>query len=226
MSKQSIKHQIRMAHFAYAWLNEGFDIPFLGTTMIQRVQWFKSWIHFTYMPILSQWQCSADEVYYQHVMTRDTFVPKPFSSQMLDPHFCNFCNTDRNFTFTSTLWDANKQGVVRYFCEEWIGLKYSPVLVVGILSSWLDQCHSCHPPLLLLLPPLAWVQLSPWQPRTQNLLKRVQNFPDQLCFLGSSPSNANALAQLQLLLLVASAGLEEAELDSLTLLLLLQGNLD
>ena len=102
-------------------------------------------------------------------------------------------------------------------------------MVVGILSSWLHQCDSCHP-LLLLLPPLAWVQLSPWQPRTQNLLKRVQNFLDQLCFLGSSPSNANALAQLQLLLLllllVASAGLEEAELDSLTLLLLLHRNLD
>ena len=99
-------------------------------------------------------------------------------------------------------------------------------MVVGILSSWLDQCDSCHPLLLLLLlPPLAWVQLSPWQPHSQNLLKRVQNFLDQLCFLGSSPSNANALAQLQLLL-VASAGLEEAELDSLTLLLLLQGNLD
>ena len=161
-------------------------------------QWYKACsdsnhgpAHFRYMPILSQWQCSADEVYYQHVMTRDTFVPKPFSSQLLQQS-----NTGRNFTFTSTLWDANKQGVVRSFCEEWIGLKCSPVLVVGILSSWLDQCDSCHPLLLLLLPPLAWVQLSPWQPHSQNLLKRVQNFLDQLCFLGSSPSNANALAQL------------------------------
>ena len=70
--------------------------------------------------------------------------------------------------------------------EELIGLKYSPILVVSILSSWLHQCDNCHP-LLLLLPPLDWIQLSPWQPQTQNLL----------CIRSSSPSNANALAQLQ-----------------------------
>ena len=97
--------------------------------------------------------------------------------------------------------------------------RWHPELLAGSVSQLPSPPPSPPPPTCL----------GPTESLATPLSKPAQassEFSGSTLFSGSSPSNANALAQLQLLLLVASAGLEEAELDSLTLLLLLHRNLD